>query len=219
MVIFNKKKGEDSSRESSPIFDRRCSGTSAAQSWQAGRVVREQAGLEEAQTWDQPVAGIFSPSLPMQRDWGMHSPSSTACFCLGWAEGGSRQLAPCPGIVLGLNGRQLGFSGDLKSFLGTRNPSCLPYSPGADRKGLLMLSWVGAASAGGAGSPSGLCGMLGWQGRRVKCAVSAAVTWSLCQAQALVWEGSCECYGQLQKKSQELQGESASCMAGRSGSW
>lgn len=44
---------------------------------------------------------------------GVQSSSDTA-----WAglEGGSWRLASSPGIVLGLNGRQLGFSGDWKPF-------------------------------------------------------------------------------------------------------
>lgn len=40
------------------------------------------------------------------------------CLPPAWfgQEGGSWQLAPCLGIVLGLNGRHLGFSGDWKPF-------------------------------------------------------------------------------------------------------
>lgn len=59
-------------------------------------------------------------------------------------EGGSRWLAPCPGIVLGLNGQQPRFSGDWKPF-----PSALLAWGGWE--GSARTRWGGNRLSGGGG--------------------------------------------------------------------
>lgn len=78
-----------------------------------------EAGLEEAQPWGQPVVVGGFPSPPADAGTEVQSSSDTLTLPRpAWAglEGGSWWLASSPGIVLGLNGRQLGFSGDWKLF-------------------------------------------------------------------------------------------------------
>jgi len=76
-------------------------------------------------------------------------------------------LAPCPGIVAGLNGRRTGFSGDWKPF-----PSAT--LAGGARRGPLRPVWVGM---GVLGHPLGTVGAGG---------ARLAVTWPLREAKAVI---------------------------------
>lgn len=105
--------------------------------------------------------GLLSipPPMPGQRGGSEGHTAPTPALpasARGRAEGGSQQLAPCRGIVLGLNGRQPGFSGDWKPFPGSGNSSCPLRLPGG-------LARVPVCSGGSSGcrAPMGPWPMLG----------------------------------------------------------
>lgn len=125
-IILNKKR-EKAAREresSPPVFERCCFGNERYP-------VPGRAGSRQG--WGKPVRGVTpwqGASLhppPVPDAWPALGGSLWRCLpaaCFG-QEGGSWQLAPCPGIVLGLNGRQTGF------FPGIGNTSPLPCCRGA----------------------------------------------------------------------------------------
>lgn len=171
-IIFNKKRGKSARERALLLFLTGAAlGMSTAQSGRAGRVGSagraggsppvgsthggELLSISPRCAW--PAQGVPKDAKPLRR-----------CLPPAWfgQEGGSRQLAPCPGIVLGLNGRQPGFSGDWKPF-----PSTV-FAWGGLGRVPPMLSWVGAV---GAGVPIGPWLMLG-VGRH---AASLAITWPL----------------------------------------
>lgn len=126
-IIFNKKRGKSARERALLLFLTGAAlGMSTAQSGQAGRVGSagraggspavgsahggELLSISPRCAWPARGGGGPKDAKPLRR-----------CLPPAWfgQEGGSRQLAPCPGIVLGLNGRQPGFSGDWKPFPST----------------------------------------------------------------------------------------------------
>lgn len=99
-----------SPRESSPpVFARRCPGNKPC-------LQRGRAGGSTAVGSAHGGGGLHPPPVPAQ---GSRAPLTLPCPAWAGLEGGSWRLASSPGIVLGLNGRQLGFSGDWKPFPST----------------------------------------------------------------------------------------------------
>lgn len=140
-IIFNKKKGEIGSGESSPpIFDGRCSGNERCP-------VR--AGLEEARPWGQPMVGASLHLPPMclagtGGSKGREAPPVLPASCLVWAGGWKPAAGTLPGDCFGAEWTAAGVFRGLETL--PLHRVCL----GGGWEGSPPCSgWVGAAGAGG----------------------------------------------------------------------